>query len=155
MSANPFEAAIETEVEMNKTAAARDKKERARLRRAAEAEREHTIVIRAAGCETTRECYCLSTGGRSHTEWQSPWVVDVEGHYERQRGTANPRKEVLDPNREPFLPSEDFEDYEQRLRDIKLWDEAYGAGLADGELRSRGAIEDDELTKNPHRANQD
>lgn len=35
---------------------------------------EHTIYIIAAGCETTRECYCWATVGKDHTESESPWV---------------------------------------------------------------------------------
>ncbi len=36
---------------------------------------EHTVVIIAAGCETTRECYCDATYGYSHNEWDYPWIT--------------------------------------------------------------------------------
>lgn len=36
----------------------------------------HTVTIRAAGCETTRDCYCDATYGYTHSENEYPWITE-------------------------------------------------------------------------------
>lgn len=97
---NPFETAV--------------KKTEAEEKRA----REHTITIYVRGCDTTRDCYCLNTNGYSHTEYESPWIVDMEGHFERGQGKEQPLEY-------PFRPGEDLEEYNFRMARREAWQEGY------------------------------
>lgn len=119
---------------------------------------EHTVFIVAAGCTTTRECFCLSTFGRDHHENQSSWIVDVEGHYERQRDRANPRIEQVDPDREPIRQYESWSEYCERLDLIREWDEAFSIGYSAANSDRGQEVTDEQVraalasfAKNPHR----
>ena len=84
-------------------------------------DREHTITIYVRGCDTTRECYCRNTNGYSHTEYESPWVVDMEGNFER-----GGKEVLLDPW---FRPGEDLDEYRERMARAEAWVEGLNAGL--------------------------
>ena len=68
--------------------------------RAAEATPErikHTVYIYAAGCETTRECYCYASNGNTHHEDDFTWVPGENGSYERGGSIEPPPPTLTDP----------------------------------------------------------
>jgi len=88
---------------------------------AAKRARRHYVTIYVRGCDTTRDCYCLNTNGYDHTEWDSPWVVDMLGNYERG-GKEQPLEF-------PFRPGEDLEEYRIRMAKREAWDEGAEEGF--------------------------
>ena len=103
-------------------AIAADKAEEKRLADEAKRARRHYVTIYVRSCDTTRDCYCLNTNGFDHSEYDSPWVVDMQGNFERG-GKEQPLEH-------PFLPGEDLEDYRERMLSAKMWSEGYHAGLS-------------------------